>query len=90
MPRLLEFIDELTNGYIRLNRDRFWGKDITADKIAAYSTLYTVIEELTMVMAPFTPFLAEHLYQELAKLKGRPRRSRCRCTCARIRSRKRR
>jgi isoleucyl-tRNA synthetase len=70
VPRLLEFIEDLTNGYIRLNRDRFWGKDITADKIAAYSTLYTVIEELTMVMAPFTPFLAEHLYQELAKLKG--------------------
>ncbi len=71
VPRLLEFIEDLTNGYIRLNRDRFWGKDITADKIAAYSTLYTVIEELTMVMAPFTPFLAEHLYQELAKLTGR-------------------
>ncbi len=70
VPRLLAFIDDLTNGYIRLNRDRFWGKDITADKIAAYSTLYTVIEELTMVMAPFTPFLAEHLYQELAKLTG--------------------
>jgi isoleucyl-tRNA synthetase len=70
VPRLLEFIEDLTNGYIRLNRDRFWGKDITADKIAAYSTLYTVIEELTMVMAPFTPFLAEHLYQELAKLTG--------------------
>ena len=70
MPRLLEFIEDLTNGYIRLNRDRFWGKDITADKIAAYSTLYIVIEELTMVMAPFTPFLAEHLYQELAKLTG--------------------
>jgi len=70
VPRLLEFIDDVTNGYIRLNRDRFWGKDITADKIAAYSTLYTVIEELTMVMAPFTPFLAEHLYQELAKLTG--------------------
>ena len=70
VPRLLEFIEDLTNGYIRLNRDRFWGKDITADKIAAYSTLYTVIEELTMAMAPFTPFLAEHLYQELAKLTG--------------------
>jgi isoleucyl-tRNA synthetase len=72
VPRLLEFVDELTNGYIRLNRDRFWVKDITADKIAAYSTLYTVVEELTMVMAPFTPFLAEHLYQELAKLTGGP------------------
>ncbi len=71
VPRLLGFIEDLTNGYIRLNRDRFWGQDITADKIAAYSTLYTVIEELTMVMAPFTPFLAEHLYQELAKLAGR-------------------
>ncbi len=71
VPRLLEFIEDLTNGYIRLNRDRFWGQDITADKIAAYSTLYTVIEELTMLMAPFTPFLAEHLYQELAKLTGR-------------------
>jgi isoleucyl-tRNA synthetase len=70
VPRLLGFIDELTNGYIRLNRDRFWGEEITADKIAAYSTLYTVHEELAMIMAPFTPFLAEHLYQELAKLTG--------------------
>ena len=70
VPQLFGFIEDLTNGYIRLNRGRFWGEDITADKIAAYSTLFTTLYELSQVMAPFAPFLAEHIYLELAKLGG--------------------
>jgi isoleucyl-tRNA synthetase len=70
VPRLFDFIEELTNWYIRLNRSRFWGEDITADKIAAYSTLYTVIYELSLAMAPFAPFLSEHVFQQLAMLSG--------------------
>ncbi|MCR9278497.1 MAG: isoleucine--tRNA ligase [Pseudomonadaceae bacterium] len=70
VPRLFGFIEELTNWYIRLNRSRFWGEEITADKIAAYSTLYTAITELSQAMAPFAPFLSEHLYRQLAALSG--------------------
>ena len=70
VPQLFDFIEDLTNWYIRLNRARFWGEEITADKIAAYSTLYTALYELCQVMAPFAPFLAEHLYRELSALGG--------------------
>ena len=70
VPRLFEFIEDLTNWYIRLNRSRFWGEDIDADKIAAYSTLYTAVYELSLAMAPFAPFLAEHVYGQLARLSG--------------------
>jgi isoleucyl-tRNA synthetase len=72
VPALFAFIEDLTNWYIRLNRGRFWGADIRADKIAAYSTLYEVLLELSKVMAPFAPFLSEHLYQALAQLAGQP------------------
>ncbi len=71
VPQLFDFIEDLTNWYIRLNRSRFWGEDVTADKIAAYSTLYNTLHELAQVMAPFAPFLAEHLYLELSGLGGR-------------------
>ena len=70
VPQLFDFIEDLTNWYIRLNRQRFWGEDITADKIAAYSTLYSALYELCQVMAPFSPFLAEHVYQQLSELGG--------------------
>ena len=70
VPALFAFIEDLTNWYIRLNRGRFWGEEISADKIAAYSTLYEVLMELSKVMAPFSPFLSEHLYQALAELAG--------------------
>ena len=72
VPALFAFIEDLTNWYIRLNRGRFWGEDISADKIAAYSTLYEVLLELSKVMAPFAPFLSEHLYQALAQLAAQP------------------
>jgi isoleucyl-tRNA synthetase len=70
VPQLFTFIEELTNWYIRLNRSRYWGENITADKISAYSTLYTTLVELSQVMAPFAPFLSEHLYRSLASLAG--------------------
>ncbi len=70
VPALFEFIEDLTNWYIRLNRSRFWVEEMTADKHAAYQTLYTTISELTVCMAPFAPFLAEHIYQELAAFAG--------------------
>ena len=65
VPRLFAFIEDLNNWYIRLNRKRFWNSDVTA-----YSTLYTAILELTQAMAPFAPFLAEHVYQQLSRLSG--------------------
>ena len=70
VPQLFAFIEDLTNWYIRLNRSRFWGEEVTADKISAYSTLYTALLELCQVMAPFSPFLSEHLYGRLAGLSG--------------------
>ena len=72
VPQLFGFIEDLTNWYIRLNRGRFWGEDITPDKVAAYSTLYEVLLELSKLMAPFAPFLSEHLYQQLETLADRP------------------
>ncbi len=71
VPQLFDFIEDLTNWYIRLNRSRYWGEEVTADKISAYSTLYTALLELCQVMAPFAPFLSEHLYRELAGLSGK-------------------
>lgn len=74
VPELLHFIDDLTNCYIRFNRQRFWAPSLSADKCAAYSTLFNIIHEFTLCMAPFTPFLAEHIYQalgSLAKTKGK-------------------
>lgn len=71
MPKLFDFIADLTNWYIRLNRSRFWGEGLTDDKIAAYSTLYLTVYELTLAMAPCAPFLAEHIYQSLADFSRR-------------------
>ena len=68
VPDLLQFIDELTNWYIRLNRPRFWGEGPTEDKDAAYTTLYTVLKELSLAMAPFTPFFSEYTYRALRAL----------------------
>lgn len=65
VPALFEFIEDLTNWYIRLNRSRFWSEEMSQDKCNAYSTLYTAIYELSLSMAPFAPFLAESIYQEI-------------------------
>lgn len=65
VPALFTFIEDLTNWYIRLNRTRFWGDGLNDDKCAAYTTLYTCIKEVSLAMAPFAPFLSEHIYLEL-------------------------
>tara|TARA_B100000925_G_scaffold271612_1_gene234977 strand:+ start:11261 stop:14374 length:3114 start_codon:yes stop_codon:yes gene_type:complete len=65
VPALFTFIEDLTNWYIRLNRNRFWGEGLDEDKKCAYSTLYTTLLELSQIMAPFAPFLSEFTYREL-------------------------
>ena len=62
-----DFVDELSNWYVRRNRERYWGKDMTQDKINAYMTLYTVLEALIRVAAPFVPFITESIYQNLVR-----------------------
>ncbi|CAN5674537.1 isoleucine--tRNA ligase [soil metagenome] len=62
---ILPFIDDASNWYIRRSRKRFWKSDNDTDKDAAYTTLHYVLVQLSKVLAPFTPFLAEELYQKL-------------------------
>ncbi len=62
---LNDFVDELSNWYVRRSRERFWGKDMPQDKINAYMTLYTVLVEMAKLSAPFVPFMAEMIYQNL-------------------------
>ncbi|MBE5792258.1 MAG: isoleucine--tRNA ligase [Clostridiales bacterium] len=59
------FVDELSNWYVRLNRERFWGKGLEGTKLAAFETLYTVLVTLTKLLAPFIPFMTETMYQNL-------------------------
>ncbi len=61
-----EFVqDNLSNWYVRLNRKRFWGKVMDADKLSAYQTLYTCLETVALLMAPVAPFFADRLYKDL-------------------------
>ena len=60
-----EFTDELSNWYVRRNRERYWGTALTTDKINAYVTLHTVLVNLAKVAAPFVPFITEEIYQNL-------------------------
>ncbi len=64
---LQRFVDDLSNWYVRRCRERYWGKDMTADKEAAYMTLYTVLETLTKICAPFIPFMSEMIYQNIVR-----------------------
>ena len=57
--------DNLSNWYVRLNRKRFWGGEMTVDKLAAYQTLYTCLETVALLIAPFAPFFADRLYRDL-------------------------
>ena len=59
------FVEELSNWYVRLSKSRFWGKDWTPDKKAAYQTLYTVLTTLCRLAAPYIPFMTESMYQNL-------------------------
>ncbi len=58
-------IDNLSNWYVRLNRKRFWGGDMDDDKLSAYQTLYTCLETLARLIAPFSPFFADRLFNDL-------------------------
>ena len=60
-----DFVDKLSNWYVRRCRERFWGKDMTDDKAAAYTTLYTALVTLSKLIAPYVPFMAESIYQNL-------------------------
>lgn len=62
---ILPFIDDASNWYVRRGRKRFWKTDNDTDKQQAYRTLHYVLVQLSLVMAPFTPFLAEELYRKL-------------------------
>ena len=59
------FTDELSNWYVRRNRERFWAQDLTDDKIGAYCTLYKVLTTISKLIAPYVPFIAEEIYQNL-------------------------
>ena len=63
--KLEEFTDELSNWYVRRNRERFWAQDLSDDKIGAYMTLYKVLTTIIKVAAPFVPFVTEEIYQNL-------------------------
>ncbi len=62
-----DFMDDLSNWYVRRCRERYWGKDMTADKEAAYMTLYTVLKTMALISAPFTPFMSETMYQNMVR-----------------------
>lgn len=62
---ITDYMDELTNWYVRLSRRRFWESSMTDDKKSAYETLYTVLTEVSKLLAPLMPFLSENIYQWL-------------------------
>ncbi len=64
---LQRFVDDLSNWYVRRCRERYWGKEMTADKEAAYMTLYRVLETLNRLSAPFIPFMTEEIHQNLVR-----------------------
>ena len=63
-------VDDLSNWYIRRSRKRFWKSDMGPDKIAAYQTLYSCLETLAKLLAPFTPFLADRIFLNLNCVSG--------------------
>jgi len=65
--KLESFVDGLSNWYVRRSRRRFWKSENDADKLSAYNTLYRCLVTLAKLLAPFTPFLAEELYQNLVR-----------------------
>ncbi|MCS7240089.1 MAG: isoleucine--tRNA ligase [Candidatus Bipolaricaulota bacterium] len=67
-----DFVDDLSNWYIRASRPRFWGAGLGRDKLSAYHTLYTALKVLSLLLAPFTPFLAEAMWQNLREEEDEP------------------
>src|SRR4029079_14792565 len=69
---LIELAEALSNWYVRRSRARFWGPGPPEDKRDAYATLYETLVTLTHLIAPFTPFFAEEMYQNLVVHAGLP------------------
>ena len=87
---LTDFVDALSNWYVRRNRDRFWAPGLDADKLDVHWTLYECLVELAKLLAPFLPFATEEMWQNLVRQalpRTRPRRA---STSATTRSRTRR
>jgi isoleucyl-tRNA synthetase len=59
------FVDQLSNWYVRRNRSRYWSEELTDDKVGAYVTLYRVLKTVSLIAAPFVPFITEEIYQNL-------------------------
>ena len=67
-----DFVGEnLSNWYVRLNRKRFWGGTMDKDKLAAYQTLYTCLETVAQLAAPFAPFISDRIFRDLNTVSGR-------------------
>ena len=70
--RIDAFVNEnLSNWYVRLNRKRFWGGELTDDKLAAYQTLYTCLETVALLAAPIAPFITDRIFTDLNAVSGR-------------------
>ena len=67
---IAKFMDNLTNWYIRRSRKRFWKSENDMDKLEGYETLYEVLTTLCKVIAPFMPFVSEHIYRNLTGRKS--------------------
>lgn len=65
--KIESFVDKLSNWYIRRSRERFWSSSMDADKVAAYTTMFEVLSKLTRVIAPYVPFVAESIYQNIER-----------------------
>ena len=64
---LQEFVDDMSNWYVRRSRERFWAKDMPQDKINAYMTLYTALVTVSKAAAPMIPFMTEDIYQNIVR-----------------------
>ena len=64
-------INNVSNWFVRLSRKRFWGSEMSTDKLSAYQTLYTCLETVARLMAPIAPFYADRLYKDLTAVTGR-------------------
>ncbi len=67
---LQEFVDEMSNWYVRRSRERFWAKGMEQDKINAYMTLYHALVTIAKTAAPMIPFMTEDIYQNLVRMRG--------------------
>ena len=64
---LQDFVDDMSNWYVRRSRERFWAKGMEQDKINAYMTLYTALVTICKAAAPMIPFMTEDIYQNLVR-----------------------